>query len=91
MVQHVRKKKIISMLILLLALIASAGLAHGGKNEAESLWELGEKAYDAGRYSEALFIMKNHCLNAQVTLSVLHLTLMASVQFMRRWMTIKRH
>ena len=48
------RKKIISMLILLLALIASAGLAHGGKNEAESLWELGEKAYDAGRYSEAL-------------------------------------
>ncbi len=48
------RKKIISMLILLLALIASAGLAHGGKNEAESLWELGEKAYDAGRYKEAL-------------------------------------
>jgi CHAT domain-containing protein/Tfp pilus assembly protein PilF len=48
------RKKIISMLILLLALIASAGLAHGGKNEAENLWELGEKAYDAGRYSEAL-------------------------------------
>lgn len=48
------RKKIISMLILLLALIASVGLAHGGKNEAESLWELGEKAYDAGRYSEAL-------------------------------------
>ena len=42
------------MLILLLALIASVGLAYGGKNEAESLWELGEKAYDAGRYSEAL-------------------------------------
>ncbi|MDP2278552.1 MAG: tetratricopeptide repeat protein, partial [Nitrospirota bacterium] len=48
------RKKIISMLILLLALIASAGLAHGGKNEAESLWELGEKAYEAGRYSEAI-------------------------------------
>ncbi|MBT9537423.1 MAG: tetratricopeptide repeat protein, partial [Nitrospirae bacterium] len=48
------RKKIISMLILLLALIASAGVAYGGKNEAESLWELGEKAYDAGRYSEAL-------------------------------------
>lgn len=48
------RKKLISMLILLLALIASVGLAHGGKNEAESLWELGEKAYDAGRYSEAL-------------------------------------
>ncbi len=48
------RKKIISMLILLLAFIASAGLAHGGKNEAESLWELGEKAYDAGRYKEAL-------------------------------------
>ena len=47
-------RKIISMLILLLALIASAGLAYGGKNEAESLWELGEKAYDAGRYKEAL-------------------------------------
>ncbi|OGW77741.1 MAG: hypothetical protein A3J81_01250, partial [Nitrospirae bacterium RIFOXYB2_FULL_43_5] len=29
-------------------------MAHGGKNEAESLWELGEKAYDAGRYKEAL-------------------------------------
>ncbi|OGW30914.1 MAG: hypothetical protein A2X54_03985 [Nitrospirae bacterium GWF2_44_13] len=48
------RKKIISMLILFLALIASVGLAHGGKNEAESLWELGEKAYDAGRYKEAL-------------------------------------
>lgn len=49
------RKKIISMPILLLALIASVGLAYGDdKKEAESLWELGQKTYNAGRYKEAL-------------------------------------
>lgn len=43
----------ISALLLISFLIFSAISFAGSGDDAERLWELGEKAYDAGRYSEA--------------------------------------
>ena len=48
----------ISALLLISFLMFSAISFAGSGDEAERLWELGEKAYDAGRYNEALSYYK---------------------------------
>ena len=47
-------RNLICLFVLLFAFISAANTAHAAKDEAERLWELGEKAYNAGRYHEAL-------------------------------------
>jgi CHAT domain-containing protein/Tfp pilus assembly protein PilF len=46
-------RNFICLFVLLFALISTANTACAAKDEAERLWELGEKAYNAGRYHEA--------------------------------------
>ncbi len=43
----------VCLFVLLFAFISTANTAYAAKDEAERLWELGEKAYNAGRYHEA--------------------------------------
>jgi len=50
----VNKSVKISVFLLISFLIISTISFAGSGQDAEKLWELGEKAYDAGRYSEAL-------------------------------------
>jgi CHAT domain-containing protein/Tfp pilus assembly protein PilF len=48
-------RSLILLVILILTLIISANMAYAGEaKEAERLWEMGQKAYDAKRYNEAL-------------------------------------
>jgi tetratricopeptide (TPR) repeat protein len=47
-------RSLICLFVLLFAFISAANTADAAKDEAERLWELGEKAYNAGRYHEAL-------------------------------------
>lgn len=47
------KRRFILFWVLLCTVMAAAGAALAAKDEAERLWELGEKAYGAGRYPEA--------------------------------------
>jgi CHAT domain-containing protein/Tfp pilus assembly protein PilF len=47
-------RSLICLFVFLFALISAADTVYAAKDEAERLWELGEKAYNAGRYHEAL-------------------------------------
>jgi CHAT domain-containing protein/predicted negative regulator of RcsB-dependent stress response len=47
-------KKLSLVLVAILAVVFAANSAMGAKDEAERLWELGEKALEAGKYKEAL-------------------------------------
>ncbi len=49
-----RTKSFLLFLIFLCAFAVAADSAFAAKDEAERLWDLGEKAYEAGRYKEAL-------------------------------------
>jgi CHAT domain-containing protein/Tfp pilus assembly protein PilF len=46
--------RLICLIILLVIFTANTNRAFAAKDAAESLWELGEKAYNEGRYQEAL-------------------------------------
>lgn len=47
-------KNLIPVLVAILALINISGSALAARDEAERLWELGEKAAEAGKHKEAL-------------------------------------
>lgn len=47
-------KSLIPVLVAILALVISSGSALAARDEAERLWELGEKAAEAGKHKEAL-------------------------------------
>ena len=47
-------KSLIPVLVAILALINISGSALAARDEAERLWELGEKAAEAGKHKEAL-------------------------------------
>jgi len=48
------RKSLIPVLAAILALVISSGSALAARDEAERLWELGEKAAEAGNHKEAL-------------------------------------